>query len=417
MIPPEWRLRPPDGVSDEITRQLLLLTEERLGGLPLERVLTWAIEHQDPIVLGHLATALGLDRLTWLAVDSAELLSQGIAFARQLGTPGAVEKALAALGHTAWCHERTRLFCDGSIKADGTFVAGADRHWAMFWIVVAAAELTPEQQAQIAATVEVAGRRSAELRRVYLVDDPDDFGDVSTYRAHRSLYLPTDTLFAATGEDVISDGSLQWLSRTGHVAVSGGNDPALDPTGGPAGKACLSKTGTQHLRCDSLIPHIGGTNAPFSLFLVNKSAATTATSFIAFASISSAANNIAWQFYSRRDLATFILRKRGPADAGNVDAVRGTSGAWAADAWVTFGVVYDGSEARFFVANQQIGAAIAWQSQPIDPESLQCRLLSSQLVGGGSQTASMLICKGAISDSDRDAWYASIRSYYLGQVD
>lgn len=182
MIPPEWRLRPPDGVSDEVTRNLLTLTEERLGAIPVDRALVWAIQQQPPEVLWHLADALGLRRLTWLSQDPSQLLSEGVAVARRLGTPKAVEEAVATLGIDAWCHEDTRLFCDGSIYADGAFVAGADRHWAMFWIVLALTALSEDQRAAVLALASAAKRSSAHLRQIYLVDDPSEFGDVSRYR-------------------------------------------------------------------------------------------------------------------------------------------------------------------------------------------------------------------------------------------
>lgn len=183
MIPPDWQLRPPDGVSDPITKALLQLTEERLGAVPVERALVWAVQHQPEAVLAHIASALGLTRLTWLSQEPADLLEQGLEFARRLGTPSAVEDALAAVGFPGvHLHEDTRLFCDGSIFADGTFVAGAHSHWAVFWAVFALASITDEQRAVVTSLVEASKRTASHLGQIYLVDDPAEFGAVSRYR-------------------------------------------------------------------------------------------------------------------------------------------------------------------------------------------------------------------------------------------
>lgn len=137
MIPPEWRLKAPEGIDDERSRAFATLLEERLGGIPIERVLVW---HTDTVVesaLAHLAELLDVDMVAHGVDQTRVLLEQAVERIKRRGTPSAVEETVAALGfETSTMVEHPVILRDGSIRRDGAHVHGYDGQWPVFQMFV-----------------------------------------------------------------------------------------------------------------------------------------------------------------------------------------------------------------------------------------------------------------------------------------
>lgn len=180
MIPVASQLRLPGGVRSDAARVLLDLVEARFGGIDPSVVLVNLFEQVPESALPALGWQFDIAADEWASStveQRRELVRGAIARQRKRGTPGVMRRALEAVGHEAvHFHEDIVLYCDGSIVADGTFVAGADAHWAKFWLVLLQTA-TPEDLR----IVEEWKRHTAELARVYYVHSEEDFGDVSSY--------------------------------------------------------------------------------------------------------------------------------------------------------------------------------------------------------------------------------------------
>lgn len=219
MIPADWRLSVPAGVDDPTTRALVQLAEERLGGVPIERVLVW---HTDTVVeaaLAHLAELLDIDMATHGVEQTRVLLEQAVDRLRRRGTPSAVEETLEALGLAgAVTEEDTELFRDGSIVRDGSHVHGYDGQWAVFWVKVEGTT-APVSYDTIARQVARTKRKVAHLGAVYAYADMGG----------------ADVLATETGEALaFDDGSVLAIEVEKEVALDAGDGAALDAGDGAA---------------------------------------------------------------------------------------------------------------------------------------------------------------------------------------
>ncbi len=137
----DGKLRLPGGIDAVATRALLALINERWGAeeLGVTNVLVWRASSTVESALPHLAEGLGLSDMAFLDAPPREFLAKGVDLLRRLGTVGAIEDALDALGYGADVvdiREDAVAKYDGSTPYSGAYDYGASGEWCRWhcWI-------------------------------------------------------------------------------------------------------------------------------------------------------------------------------------------------------------------------------------------------------------------------------------------
>lgn len=133
----------PAGIDDASFRALVELLEERMGGIPIERVLVWHLDSALDDVLPHDADFLGINGPEFGSGPPRDYLRRGIQLRRTRGTGDTMEFVLEVIGYPdAELLERTdqSFLYDDTYSYDGTITFGSDAHWAKFFVLVETSE-------------------------------------------------------------------------------------------------------------------------------------------------------------------------------------------------------------------------------------------------------------------------------------
>jgi hypothetical protein len=192
---------------------LLDLLEARLGGLDPSVLLVHLFEHVDESVLPSLGWQFDISADAWAGTDEAgrrELIATAIARQRKRGTAAAIKRALAVLGYDeVHLHKDTALRADGTLPADGTFVAGADAHPFAYWIVLTSDFLHESVRQRLVEVAQAWGRLVGHVARFYYVLSAEDFGDLTQYE--RQPF--SNSLVLEDGHLLVDGGDHVWVYR------------------------------------------------------------------------------------------------------------------------------------------------------------------------------------------------------------
>lgn len=149
----------PGSIDKEHIRVLEQIVDERLAGIPLEKLLIYIIETCDPQALPYLAKQFNvLGNRGWRWADTEQkkrdLLKRAIKMQRKEGTEFAVKESLKVIGiNTAQIlHPIPGNTYNGQWSFNGSITYGGAYHWASFKVLVDADELStlPSDTLQIA---------------------------------------------------------------------------------------------------------------------------------------------------------------------------------------------------------------------------------------------------------------------------
>lgn len=149
----------PGSIDKEHIRVLEQIVDERLAGIPLEKLLIYIIETCDPQALPYLAKQFNvLGNRGWRWADTEQkkrdLLKRAIKMQRKEGTEFAVKESLKVIGiDTAQIlHPIPGNTYNGQWSFNGSITYGGAYHWASFKVLIDADELStlPPETLQIA---------------------------------------------------------------------------------------------------------------------------------------------------------------------------------------------------------------------------------------------------------------------------
>lgn len=184
----------PSSIADQRFQLLAELLEVRLATIDLTRLL---------VRIPSLVPSEGLPALGWefrsiddLWSNATEeerrvLLGRVLERRRHGGTRFAVRDALSAIGFDPiHMQHRPAQTADGTLKADGTFLANFDGNRFVYWFAVVADTLSADERTRFfAAATNAPKQKSVLLEEIYYVAEADAYGDLAKHWSDSTVDL------------------------------------------------------------------------------------------------------------------------------------------------------------------------------------------------------------------------------------
>ncbi|AIY42994.1 Phage tail fiber [Collimonas arenae] len=156
----------------------------RLAAVPLNLRPNWNPRTCPAHLLPWLAWALGVEEwdADWPEAFKREVIATSRAIRRQKGTPGAIKRALAALGHpNAQVIERSHsIRYDGKARFDGSRTYGGKTQWATFSVILTR-PVTIKQAALIRQRIHSVKRSCCHLTGLDFSTAPNQYNGALKY--------------------------------------------------------------------------------------------------------------------------------------------------------------------------------------------------------------------------------------------